>query len=107
MTIMAQATGNSIPAAIDGDTPVILDFWADWCGPCRKFASTMEQLARKHPEWRVVGVDVEANAELAQRFGVMGVPALHVVSGGQPVGTFTGAAPLRAVEHFVSGSLGR
>jgi len=71
--------------------PVVVDFWAAWCGPCRRLAPIFEELAREIPEVDFVKVDVDAEPDLAQRFGVTSIPTLMLFHRGALVGAEVGA----------------
>ena len=79
----------------------VVDFWADWCGPCRMFSPIIEQLAKEHPELTVGKINVDENPELAEKYRVMGIPTLLVFRNGQVTATSVGVKPKRALEEMV------
>ena len=72
---------------------VLIDFYADWCGPCRMLGPVIEELAAEHPEYAIAKVNVDNNPELASRFGVFSIPSLVVMQNGQVVDQSVGAIP--------------
>jgi thioredoxin 1 len=104
---IVQVTGQSFPQEVlSAEVPVVVDFWAPWCGPCRMVAPEMEKLAEKMgARARVVKVNVDENAELAGRHGVMSIPTLLVMHKGREIGRHVGfiaAEPLAtALEDYL------
>jgi putative thioredoxin len=87
-------------------TPVVVDFWAAWCAPCRALGPVLEQVVESRPgEVVLAKVDVDANPRLQQSFGVRGIPAVKAFRRGQVVSEFVGAQPRPAVERFVEALL--
>jgi thioredoxin 1 len=84
------------------DRPVLIDFWATWCAPCRMVAPTMEKLAREQTALKVVKVDVDANPGLASRYRAMSIPTMIVIKGGQEVDRWVGALPEQAIRNRVA-----
>ena len=78
---------------LDSEKPVLLDFWASWCGPCRMVSPIVDEIAAERGDIKVGKVNVDEQPELAGQFGVMSIPTLVVIKGGRVVNQMVGARP--------------
>lgn len=79
---------------IQSDLPVLVDFWAEWCGPCRMIAPSLDQLAEEYAgKVKIVKVDTEAAQQVPSKYGIRGIPTLILFKGGEPVDQVVGAVP--------------
>jgi putative thioredoxin len=87
-------------------TPVVIDFWAEWCGPCKQLSPVLEKLAVEYGgAWVLAKVDVDANPRLAQMFRVQGIPMVYAVAGGQPLDAFVGVQPEQQIRQWLDAVL--
>ena len=85
---------------LKSETPVIVDFWAEWCGPCRAVSPILDQIAdERSDELRVVKVNIDEEPELAQRYGILSIPTIVLFKGGEPAAAAIGAQPKRMLEQ--------
>ncbi|MCH3960350.1 MAG: thioredoxin [Selenomonas sp.] len=86
---------------LDAQGTVLVDFWADWCGPCRMLSPIVDQVAEQHSEVKVGKIDIDAQPELANQFGVMSIPTLIVFKNGQKVNESVGLIPKENIEALL------
>ncbi|MFB9234625.1 thioredoxin [Plantactinospora siamensis] len=102
----AVTDANFVSAVLQSDKPVLVDFWAEWCAPCRKVAPLLEEIAGEMGDKvTIVKLNIDENPETAMAYRVMSVPTLTVFKGGQPVQSVAGAKPKGDLVRLIEAAL--
>lgn len=106
MSAMHLTSGNFNEEVLNSDKPVLVDFWATWCGPCRMIAPVVEQLSSEYDGRAKVGkLDVDESPDIARQYGVMSIPTLMVFKGGKVAAKVVGALPKPKLNEMLDNAL--
>jgi thioredoxin len=97
-TLSEVTDANFTAEVLESEAPVLVDFWAPWCGPCRVVAPVLEEIASERPDLRIVKLNVDDNQQNAAQYQVLSIPTLILFRGGAPVKTVIGAYPKKKLE---------
>jgi thioredoxin 1 len=101
-----DVTDNNFQAEVlESDTPVLVDFWAPWCGPCRLVSPILEEIASERDDLRVVKLNIDENQQTAAKYEVLSIPTMILFKGGQPAAKVIGAYPKKKIEQQLEPAL--
>jgi thioredoxin 1 len=103
---LAQVTDDNFTAEVlEAEGPVLVDFWAPWCGPCRVVAPVLEEIASERQDLKIVKLNTDENPQISAQYQVLSIPTMILFKGGQPVKTVIGAYPKKKLEQELEPSL--
>ena len=106
MSKPVEITDSNFEEIINSDKPVLVDFWAEWCGPCKMIGPVVEELANEFENKAIIGkVDVDTNPEVSAKFGIRSIPTLLIFKGGEIVDKQVGAVPKSVLSEKIETQL--
>ena len=105
--VVAVSDDSFDSEVLQSPVPVLADFWAPWCGPCKTIAPLLEEIADETPDLRVVKINVDDNPKIAERFNVRAIPTLILFRSGEVADTKMGASPKKDLQEFIRAALGK
>lgn len=105
MAVFEVTTENFERKVLNSEQPVLLDFHAAWCGPCKRLAPVLQEIAEEHPGIHIGKIDVDEQPQLAQAFQAAAIPMLVLVADGKPLAAVTGALPKQDLLQFINQTL--
>src|SRR5690242_2901209 len=105
MALNPVTTDTFTAEVLEADKPVLVDFWATWCPPCRTMSPILEAIAGDRDDLKIVSVDVDTQQELAVEYGVLGMPTFMLFNAGTPIASLVGSRPRKRLESEVDEAL--
>ena len=105
MATLSVDKSNFQSDVLESDVPVVVDFWAEWCGPCKMIAPSLEEISEEmEGKVKITKLNIDENPELAAQFGVRSIPTLMIFKNGEPAGIQVGAKPKGALSDWITGA---
>jgi thioredoxin 1 len=101
--VLHASSADFADQVLKSDAPVLVDFYADWCGPCRMLSPVLDQLARETPKAKIVKLNVDQSPEIATQYNVSSIPMLILFEEGKPKSQIVGLAPKQTLQRMLSG----
>ena len=105
MSIIAVNKSNFQKEVLESDKPVLLDFWASWCGPCKAISPIIDEISEEYTQIKVCKANIDEEQELASKFDIMSVPTLLVIKGGRVVNQSVGLKPKNQILEMLDNSV--
>ena len=104
--VLEVSNDNFESEVVNSEKPVLVDFWAEWCGPCKQIAPVVEEIAAEHSDkLKVCKMDVDANRETAAQFGIRSIPTLLIFKNGEVAGSQIGAVSKQQLLEFIQAEI--
>ena len=106
MATVKVDNNNFTADVLNADSPVVVDFWAEWCGPCKMIGPSLEEISTELAgKVKIAKLNIDENPELAAQFGVRSIPTLMIFKGGEVADMKVGALPKTALSHWINGAV--